>query len=121
MTDWFGEYLQAWETNDPERVAAFVCDDVDFEDVGAGHHLTGRDRMVSFAAKSFELVPGATFDLVRGEQLGDHCHFEWVMQPMGVRGVSVGRLRDGKIAWQRDYWNAAHFQVGSPAATDEQG
>ena len=36
---------------------------------------------------------------------------EWVMQPMNVRGVSIGTLRDGKIATQRDYWNGAAFAV----------
>jgi len=113
MTTWFEDYLKSWETNDPDQVAAFVCDDVEFEDVGAGHRLTGRQHMVKFAAKSFELVRGATFDYVGGEQLGDHYHFEWVMQPMGVRGVSVGKLRDGKIAWQRDYWNATHLELGT--------
>jgi hypothetical protein len=110
---WFVEYLKSWETNDPEAVAAFACEDVEFEDVGAGHRLVGRDRLAKFAAKSFKLVPGATFDFVDGAQLGDDYHFEWVMQPMGVRGASVGRLRDGKIAWQRDYWNSSHLTLES--------
>lgn len=111
MASWFEAYLTSWESNDAEAVAAFACDDVEFEDVGAGHRFVGRDRLAKFAAKSFQLVPGATFDFVGGAQLGDDYHFEWVMQPMGVRGASVGCLRDGKIAWQRDYWNATHLKV----------
>ena len=54
---------------------------------------------------------------------------EWVMQgthdrasaqipatgkPFAIRGVSVGELRDGKIARNTDYWSLAEFlmQVG---------
>jgi hypothetical protein len=109
---WFEEYLAAWATNDAQQVADWVTDDVEFEDVGAGHRFVGRDRMARFAAKSFELVPDATFDFVGGTELGDSYYYEWIMQPMGVRGVSVGERRDGKIAKNRDYWNGASFTPG---------
>jgi hypothetical protein len=33
------------------------------------------------------------------------------MHPMGVRGVSVGTLQDGRIRSNRDYWNGAAYQV----------
>lgn len=33
------------------------------------------------------------------------------MQPMNVQGVSIGKLRDGKISEQRDYWNGAAFAM----------
>lgn len=33
------------------------------------------------------------------------------LQPMDVRGVSIGTLRAGKISTQRDYWNGAAFAV----------
>jgi SnoaL-like domain len=102
---WFKDYLDAWTTYDADAVASFFTDDVDFEDVGAGHRLTGKDRMRKFVNKSFELVPGSSFDFVGGHELGDQYHFEWVMQPHGIRGVSIGRRRDGKIEMQRDYWN----------------
>lgn len=107
---WFRSYLDAWATGDPLQVAAWVTEDVEFEDVGAGHTLVGRERMARFAAKSFELVPGSTFEFVGGAEQGDDYHYEWVMQPMGLRGVSVGRRRDGLIAWNRDYWSSGHFK-----------
>ena len=31
--------------------------------------------------------------------------------PIDVPGVSVGRLRDGKICSNRDYWNGAAYKV----------
>jgi hypothetical protein len=111
VTVWYEGYLDSWGTGDVDKVTAWVTDDVEFEDVGAGHKLTGKDRMAKFVAKSFELVPGATFDFVGGVELGDSYYYEWVMQPMGVRGVSVGQRRDGKMASNRDYWNAADFKL----------
>jgi hypothetical protein len=30
---------------------------------------------------------------------------EWVMHPAGINGVSFGRIVDGRIAEQRDYWD----------------
>ena len=110
MGVWFEEYLNSWTTGDPQQVAAWVTEDVEFEDVGAGHKLVGRDAMARFAAKSFELVPGCSFDFLGGAQMGDDYHYEWLMQPMGLRGVSVGQVRDGKIAWNRDYWNKGQFK-----------
>lgn len=111
MSVWFEEYLGAWATGDVDKVVAWVTDDVEFEDVGAGHKVVGKDRMAKFVARSFKVVPGAHFDFIGGADLGDHYAYEWVMQPMGVRGVSVGRRRDGKIADNRDYWNSASFTI----------
>lgn len=102
---WFEDYLDSWASGDVSKVTDWVTDDVEFEDVGAGHRLTGKERMTKFVAASFKAVPDAFFELVGGEELGDAYYYEWVMQPMGVRGVSVGRRRDGKIAANRDYWN----------------
>jgi ketosteroid isomerase-like protein len=108
---WFKEYLDSWGTKDVDRVTDWVTDDVEFEDVGAGHKVTGKDKVAKFVAASFAAVPDATFDFVGGEELGDAYYMEWVMQPMGIRGVSVGRRRDGKIAVNRDYWNGKLLDV----------
>jgi ketosteroid isomerase-like protein len=111
MAVWFKEYLDAWATGDVDKVTEWVTDDVEFEDVGAGHKAIGKDQFAKFVARSFKVVPGASFDFVGGEELGDSYFYEWVMQPMGVRGVSVGHRRGGKMAVNRDYWNSAHYAL----------
>jgi ketosteroid isomerase-like protein len=35
---------------------------------------------------------------------------EWLMAPLDTRGVSVGTLRDGKVASNRDYWNTGSLR-----------
>ena len=96
-SSWYRAYLDVWDRSDVEGVLTFVADDVDFADVGAGHAFRGKEKMARFVRKSFQLVPDANFDLVDGAELGDSYWYEWIMQPMGVRGVSVGRTRDGKM------------------------
>jgi ketosteroid isomerase-like protein len=110
-TSWYRAYLDAWDRCDVEGVLSFVTDDVDFADVGAGHAFRGKEKMARFVRKSFELVPDVTFDLVEGAEFGDSYWYEWIMRPMGVRGASVGRTREGKMAYNRDYWNAATFSI----------
>jgi hypothetical protein len=55
-------------------------------------------------------VPDARYEVVASRTSDDSYAVEWVMQPMGVRGASVGTLREGRIASNRDYWNGAEFQ-----------
>src|ERR1700733_13461733 len=38
VTDWIEQYFAAWAGTDPDAVVAFMTDDVEFEDVTAGHH-----------------------------------------------------------------------------------
>jgi uncharacterized protein (TIGR02246 family) len=104
------DYFAAWSGRDAEAVAAFVTDDVEFEDVTAGHTSHGRHQFRRFVEICYRRVPEASYDVVDSRVLGDTYWVEWVMQPMGVRGASVGTLRDGRIAANRDYWNGAAFQ-----------
>lgn len=61
----------------------------------------------SFVESSLKLAPGATYQIVTTLVSGDHFTSEWIVQPAGLRGSSVGTVRAGKIAGNRDYWNAA--------------
>ena len=117
MSDWIDQYFEAWAGTDPDAVVAFMTDDVEFEDVGAGHKNVGKERVRRFVQACYEQVPGVHFDVVTSEEFGDSYFVEWVMQPMGLRGASVGKLRDGKIVRNHDYWNSASFEIGSHKAS----
>ncbi len=111
MVTWFDEYLAAWDALEPDRVLAWFTDDVVYEDVTLGHTAVGRAAMAKFVRASFANVPNARFDFVSGFDDGESYAMQWVMQPMGVRGVSVGKLADGRISENHDYWNGALFAV----------
>jgi len=105
MTTWLNEYFDAWNRYDADGVASYMTDDVEYEDMAFRHRSVGRAAIVEFVKKSEEVAPGSSFELVTTRTADDHYYAEWIMQPLGVPGVSVGTLRDGKIAVNRDYWS----------------
>ena len=111
MSNFFADYLAAWESLDLETVMSFFTDDIEFEDTTLGHRVHGSKQMRRLVTASFENLPNARFEYVRHLTDGTDYAIEWVMQPMNVRGVSFGKLRDGKICEHRDYWNGAAFHV----------
>jgi ketosteroid isomerase-like protein len=110
--DWLGDYFAAWGGTDVDAVTAFVHDDVEFEDTTMGERSVGKEQFARFVRACFRVVPEMRYEIVDHEILGDTYWVEWVMQPQNVRGASVGRLRDGKIVQNHDYWNGATFTPG---------
>jgi uncharacterized protein (TIGR02246 family) len=113
VSDWVEQYFAAWNGSDPDAVVAFMTDDVEMEDVTAGHLSQGRTAARKFVEVCRKLVPDARYEVVTHRTFGDAYWVEWIMHARGVpvRGSSVGVLRDGKIASNHDYWNGAVFAV----------
>jgi ketosteroid isomerase-like protein len=111
MDEFFRSYFDAWGSLDPERVIAFFTDDVSFEDTTLGHRVRGTERMRRFVQASFDRMPDARFDYVGHVATETDFALEWVMQPIQVRGLSIGTLRNGKISSQRDYWDGSKFTL----------
>ena len=106
------DYYASWGGTDPDAVVAFMTDDVEFEDVTMKEAHQGKDRVRRFVAACFKVVPGVKYEIVASRVSDETYWVEWVMQPQGLRGASVGLLRDGKIAMNHDYWNGAEFKPG---------
>jgi ketosteroid isomerase-like protein len=111
MRQTFIDYFKAWDALDIDAVLAFFTDDIVYEDTTVKHGATGAKQMRRFIQASFDNVPDARFEYVGHVNTDTDFAVEWVMHPMNVRGVSIGKLRDGKISEQRDYWNGAAFAV----------
>lgn len=111
MSNFFQDYFAAWGRLDLDGVLAFFTDDATYEDTTIKHGASGTKQLRRFVQASFDNVPDARFEYVGHVMTDAGFAVEWVMQPMNVRGVSIGTLRDGKIASQRDYWNGAEFAV----------
>ena len=129
---WFDAYLDALNAHDIPAVLEFMSDDVVYADMAVGERMEGRvatgeflGRMATDVSSDYRfdteqvLIDGESFALVwtmsgtkdRGdEQAGVPA----TGRRFQVPGVSIGRLRDGKVVEQRDYWNMAGFlaQVG---------
>lgn len=129
---WARKYLDAWETHDGSKVAEFVTDDVVYIDIGLGDRLDGADAvrdLIDEMATAFST--DFRFTLGQVVYVDNAYALEWTMsgtndranpkrglpatgQSYEIPGVSIGRLRDGKIVENRDYWNLAAYlmQVG---------
>ena len=126
---WFDAYLDALNAHDIPAVLGFMGEDVVYTDMAVGQRMEGRaatgeflGRMATSVSTDYRfdneqvLIDGESFALVwtmsgtkdRGdEQAGGPA----TGRRFRVPGVSIGRLRDGKVVEQRDYWNMAGFLV----------
>ena len=111
MDDFFRAYYAAWNSLDLEAVLSFFTDDVVFEDTTLGRGAAGLAAMRRFVQSSFDTVPDVRFEFVGHVATETGFAVEWVMQPMAVRGVSIGTVRAGRISAQRDYWDGSKFSV----------
>lgn len=120
-------YRAAWNAHDAAAAAAFFTDDVTYFDASVGTPVTGRDEARTKVIEAFlNAAPDAKWDS-RGEAFasGDSVAFEWTFagtntgawadgtaatgKPFSFIGATVMRLKDGKIAYQGDYYDALGF------------
>jgi steroid delta-isomerase-like uncharacterized protein len=136
MAGWLSAYLDAWNTHDGSKVAAFMAEDATYEDLALGVLHEGRDAIRAFVDEADEFSNDYAFTAVSEQQSGDRYAVEWEMtgtntgeaggfpatnKAYRIRGVSIGLLdEDSKIKQNRDYWNMADYlmQVGILPAPD---
>ncbi|WP_448624560.1 ester cyclase [Geodermatophilus sp. URMC 64] len=133
IPSWLTAYLEAWNSHDPAQVVACVTDDVVFDDKGLGERFEGTDAMRDMLVDMTESF-SSDFRLEAGDLLfatGDMWAAEWVMtgtndredrthglpntgRSFRIQGLSIGRVRDGKVSEEHLYWNMADYlqQVG---------
>jgi steroid delta-isomerase-like uncharacterized protein len=124
--------MDAWNAHDPAAVAEHMTDDVVYVDLGVNERMDGRSAVREFMG-AMETVFSSDYrlDFSRALVDGDSFAAEWTMSGTNdgadpqrglpatghrfeIPGVSIGRLRDGKIAENKDYYNLAGYlmQVG---------
>jgi steroid delta-isomerase-like uncharacterized protein len=118
-TDVVQAWMEAWNSHDPDKVAALYTEDAVLEDVTLGAVSRGRAAIRVFAVSSFTALPDGRFDLVRSTVKGDHGTIEWVLRgtdtgifggtgkPFTVRGVSAIDVHGTRLARDTVYWDLA--------------
>lgn len=107
-------WVEAFNTGDAARLADFYHDDAVNHQV-ALDPVTGREAIRAMFAAEF-----AAADMVciveNVFEDGDWGILEW-RDPKGLRGCGFFRIRDGRIAFQRGYWDRLSFRQlhGLPA------
>jgi steroid delta-isomerase-like uncharacterized protein len=119
------DYMAAWNAHDPEKAAGFFAEDGSYFDASVGTPQQGRQAALDNVIKVFiGAAPDCNWQL-RGEPIAtaDGVAFEWTFtgtntgdwsattkatgKPFKFDGVSFVRIKDGKIAYQGDYYDAA--------------
>lgn len=118
-------YVEAWNSHDPERIAAFMDEGMLYFDASVGDSQRGRQAVMDNVVRVFQAaVPDANWSL-RSEPVAtaDGIAFEWTISgsntgDWGAAGKATGRglqydgmtilrFSDGKIVYQGDYYDAA--------------
>jgi len=126
-------YVEAWNSHDPAKVLACMTEDVRRDDKGLSERLEGADAVrqsIADAAEKFS----SDYRIDLGELIlatDEMYAAEWTMsgtndredkarglpntgRQFRIEGLSIGRLRDGKVAEERLYYNMADYltQIG---------
>jgi steroid delta-isomerase-like uncharacterized protein len=128
------QYMAGWNAHDPVRAASFFADSGVYYDASVGTPQVGRANAQKNVIEAFiKAVPDCQWSR-DGEPVvsaaGDAIAFQWTFsgtntgawsdgtkptnKKFSIRGLSLIRIKDGKIAWQGDYYDALGFykQVG---------
>jgi steroid delta-isomerase-like uncharacterized protein len=121
-------YLAAWNAHDAEKAASYFADDVTYLDVTVGEPQVGRPAARDNVIKVFMAAAPDLVWTMKGEPVADDdsVAFEWTFKgintgawsaetpatgkPFRFDGVTVMHLKDGKIAYQGDYYDGYGFQ-----------
>ena len=128
------QYMAGWNAHDPVRAASVFADSGVYYDASVGTPQVGRANAQKNVIEAFiKAVPDCRWTR-DGEPVvnptGDAIAFQWTFsgtntgawsdgtkptnKKFSIKGLSLIRIKDGKIAWQGDYYDALGFykQVG---------
>ena len=119
------DYMAAWNAHDPDKAAGFFAEDGVYFDASVGDPQRGRQAALDNVIKVFiGAVPDCHWEF-RSEPIAtaDGVAFEWTYsgtntgdwspttkatgKKIKFDGVSFVRIKDGKITYQGDYYDAA--------------
>lgn len=125
--------VHLWDGKIKDATACFA-ENFQFNDRGLGLEFKDRDRLAEFFEKTHELYPDSFLQTDRILVSGNYVVIEWTLKatltepfygalsrkvPIALRGVSIVRAVNGKIADWTDYYDgltsrraalAAHFE-----------
>ena len=120
-------YMAAWNAHDVDKAASFLADDAIYFDATVGTPQNGKVAARDNVIKVFiTAVPDLTWKMTSAPIVNaDGIAFQWEFagtntgawsadtpatnKPLKFQGVSFVRVKDGKITYQGDYYDALGF------------
>jgi ketosteroid isomerase-like protein len=99
-------WVEAFNRGDAEAMAAFYHDDAVNHQV-VQQPVEGRAAIRDMFAREFAAAKMVCI-IENVFEDGDWAILEW-RDPLGLRGCGLFHVRDGKIAFQRGYWDRLSF------------
>lgn len=110
------EYIEAWNSQDVERMCSFFTDDVTYIDhaIGVNLDLTSVRGFLTAFIGNYSIGFNVTSTLLCENPEPEMFAYEWTTSgasasgaKMHIRGISMITMRDDKILRNVDYWNRA--------------
>lgn len=124
---WYHDYLDAWNAHDEKKVLGFFAEDCRYYDHTIGEQYAGHAGITEFLHRGFVLSSDHRVVPLSFQQSGRDFAAEWEFagtqdgslnglpvthRRFKFRGATVGSLNsDGKIQFNRDYWNMIEMLV----------
>jgi uncharacterized protein (TIGR02246 family) len=110
-------YSEAWNSHDPDAIAALHTEDTRFCTHGAGPAAEGREAMRTTAAETFAQFPQFASQPIRVLFGSEHWVIEWTMvnAELSVDCVDVVALEGGLVKTKDTYFDFAQLQVAMDA------
>jgi steroid delta-isomerase-like uncharacterized protein len=120
-------YMAAWNAHDATKAAGYMTDDVEYYDASTPALQKGRDNARQNVIQAFlTAAPDCVWTRTGAPVVGkDGIAYQWTFKgtntgpwadgtkatgkPFSFNGVTLIRLREGKIAYQGDYYDAYGF------------
>ncbi len=120
-------YMAAWNAHDADQAATFLAEDAVYFDATVGTPQNGKSAARDNVIKVFVgAVPDLKWEMTSAPIVSaDGIAFQWKFsgtnsgdwsaetkatgKPLSFEGVSLIRIKDGKIAYQGDYYDALGF------------
>ncbi|MDP3814304.1 ester cyclase [Pseudomonas sp.] len=120
-------YMAAWNAHDADKAGEFLAEDAEYLDVTVGTPQKGRAAARDNVIKVFVgAIPDLKWEMTGAPIVSaDGIAFQWVFsgtnsgawsaetpatgKPVKFEGVSFIRIKDGKISYQGDYYDALGF------------
>ena len=124
------ELAAMWNSKDASRIETLFASDAVHEDITSGVKLSGASAIRELFSDTWRAIPDVHTEVRRVISQGEWVAWEWLMTAtqtgdfpnlpatgrcFSIEGVSVIRIRGGKVLSQRDYYDQASFlrQVGA--------